>query len=351
MRILWDFRLFSYGYGSRGVGVYTRYLAEAVLRENPSAVIYVWADRKKLPNDIKSWPVRWIPYTSCSWKQALYRIPYLILRYNIDIFHYWICLGPIHSVGMGLIHHCKVVGTVYDLGVELWNDVPFAESKRNTRYWYMQKKLIRQCADVLCISDATRNDLHRVIPKSKSTTHVVYAPLPCGHHETPDTREPYFITLGGSVHKNLRRTIEAFCAFKENHDYYKLIVLGDIDPEEELPDTVPGFIKFEDMSQYSFHLLHAGGLIFCSLHEGLGLPPVEAMIHGCPLLVSDIPSLKEICDQYALFVNPLDTSAITEGMEELAANQKKWITLSHHGKSHYWEMSKDSGRKVAALYK
>jgi len=267
MRILWDFRLYSYGYGSRGVGTYTQRLAEAILKGKEAYSIYIWAERERLPEEMQSWPVKWIHYTSSSWKKDLYQIPYLILRHNIDIFHYWICLGPIHSFGMGLIHPCRVVGTVYDLGVELWNDIPYAASKRNTWYWHTQKKLVQKCTDVICISQATRKDLEHVIPGGHFNSHVIYVPLPSPNHETSDTREPYFVTLGGSVHKNLKKTVEAFCALKERHNTFELIVLGDIDKNNELSDTVPDFIRFEDMSHYSFHLQHASGLIFCSLHE------------------------------------------------------------------------------------
>ena len=135
MRILWDFRLFSYGYADRGVGTYTRQLAEAILKENITDLIIIWADKESIPGNMKSWPVKWIPYKPGSWKNDLYTIPYLINKHAIDIYHYWIALGPIHNIGMGIMHPCKAIATVYDLGVELWLDVPFAASKRNTWYW------------------------------------------------------------------------------------------------------------------------------------------------------------------------------------------------------------------------
>jgi len=350
MRILWDFRLFSYGYASRGVGTYTRHLAKAVLRENTSDTIYIWAERRKLPADMQKWPIKWIPYKPTSWKHDLYRIPYLILRYNIDIFHYWICLGPIHSVGMGIVHPCRVIGTVYDLGVALWSDIPFTASKRKTAYWKVQKVLIHQCSEVICISHATKNDLRKVIKRSRFNTEVVYVPLQIKQQESSEKREPYFITLGGSVHKNLKKTIEAFCSVRTKFENYKLVVLGEINKKDELPGDVPEFIRFEDMSHYTFHLQNSAGLIFCSLHEGLGLPPVEAMAYGCPLLLSDIPSLKEICGEHARFTDPLDTNDIAKGMEELIIQQKLWIKKSLEGNLGYYKLSKNAGKQVIAIY-
>lgn len=351
MRILWDFRLFSYGYADRGVGAYTRRCAEAVLREKVHGSIYVWADKKALPEEIQSWPVTWIPYMPGSWKQDLYRIPCLILRYNIDIFHYWICLGPIHSVGMGMVHPCRIIGTVYDLGVELWHDVPFAAAKRKTWYWKMQKFLIRHCTNVICISQATKRDLCTVLKKQRFHSEVVYVPQPLYQQEPSEKREPYFIALGGSPHKNLARTVAAFDTFREKYPLYELVILGDVDKKGELPDDLPPSVRFEDVTYYTFHRQHAAGLIFCSLHEGLGLPPLEAMAYGCPLLLSDIPSLREICDKYAYFVDPLKVEAITAGMEEIVGNQIQWVDKSQQGMMQYKKLCANAGKQVVKLYR
>ena len=351
MRILWDFRLFSYGYADRGVGTYTRQLAEAILKENITDLIIIWADKESIPGNMKSWPVKWIPYKPGSWKNDLYTIPYLINKHAIDIYHYWIALGPIHNIGMGIMHPCKAIATVYDLGVELWHDVPFAASKRNTWYWKTQKRLIQQCQTAICISKATESDLKQVIQNQSLKTEVIYMPTPHENNVTDKKRDPYFTTLGGSVHKNLKRVIEAFKKVKRDHPEYELLVLGDIDRKEELPKKTPEYIRFEDMSRYAHHLQRASGLIFCSLHEGLGIPAIEAMLFRCPLLLSDIPSLREICEGYACFVNPLDINNITNGMNELINNQDYWIEKSKEGKEHYKSLSENSGKKILKIYK
>lgn len=351
MRILWDFRLFSFGYADRGVGTYTRQLAEAILKENVTDLILIRADKKAVPDCMKSWPVKWIPYKPSSWKNDLYTIPYLINKHAIDIYHYWITLGPIHNIGMGITHPCKVITTVYDLGVELWHDVPFAASKRNTRYWKIQKRLMQKCSTAICISKATENDLKRAIRNKSFSTEVVYMPMPHEKTITDKKRDPYFITLGGSIHKNLKRVIKAFEKVKTDHKEYELIILGDIDRKDEIPDKIPEHIRFEDMSHYAHHRQHASGLIFCSLHEGLGIPAIEAMHYHCPLLLSNIPSLREICDDYAYFVNPSDINDIAKGIEALISNQNYWITKSKEGKENYKNISKNSGKKILEIYK
>jgi glycosyltransferase involved in cell wall biosynthesis len=297
-----------------------------------------------------SWPVSWIPYKKSSWKHDLMAIPYVVINNSIDLLHYWISLGPIHEVGMGMLHPCPAIGTVYDLGVELWDDVPFAVSKRTTRYWKTQKYLIQQCSKIICISKATQKDLHMVTGKEILPTEVVYVPNPQISLEPSKKREPYFITMGGSVHKNLNNVIRAFQPVFEKDSRYHLKVLGDVQGKEEIPGVIPGYVQFEDMSRYTHHLQHASGLIFCSFHEGLGLPPIEAMQYHCPLLLSDIPSLRETCNSYACFVDPRNTQDIAKGIEDIINNQKHWTGRSGDGQKFYESLSRDSGKRVVEIY-
>ncbi len=350
MNILWDFRLFSYGYGTRGVGTFASRMAQAIIDENPPHTISIWADRESVPAHIKSWPVTWIPYKRSSWKHDLYTIPLLIIQNKIDIFHYWIALGPIHNIGMGVLHPCKTIATVYDLGVELWHDIPFAASKRKTWYWKVQKYLIRHCPAVICISEATRHDVTSVIKPGGFDTAVAYVPLSGETRDDGLKREPCFVTLGGSVHKNLTRVIQAFIKFRKTHPEFSLIILGDIDRASELPAELPAYILFDDMSRYHARLASASGLIFCSLHEGLGLPALEAMSFHCPLLLSDIPSLKEIAGDYAYFVNPLNSDEIAQGMNAIAGDCDFWVNKAKEGKQNYEVMSKDSAKIILGQY-
>jgi glycosyltransferase involved in cell wall biosynthesis len=350
MRILWDFRLFSFGYANRGVGMFTRHMAEAILSENITDTISIWAERDAVPEYMKSWPVSWIPYKKKSWKHDLMTVPYVIINNGIDLFHYWINLGPIHEIGMGMFHPCPAIATVYDLGVELWDDIPFAASKKNTRFWKTQKYLIQQSSLVLCISKATQNDLRRVINKENLQSDIVYVPLPNKSRKPVKKREPYFVTLGGSVHKNLHNVISAFHTIHKNNSSFTLKVLGDVDIKEEGLEEIPEYVQFEDMSRYQRHLQHASGLIFCSFHEGLGLPPIEGMNCNCPLLLSDIPSLRETCNEYACFVDPNNVNEIADGIHEIIHNQEHWIIKSGEGKKYYRSISKDSGKKIVEIY-
>lgn len=350
MRILWDFRLFSYGYAKRGIGVFTQCLAESIIMNNGTHIIYVWADKESLPKAIRNWPVKWIPYKRSSWKWSLLVIPLLIIKYRIHIMHYWVTLGPIHTIGMGIIHPCKVIAMVYDLGVELWKDIPFARSKRKTWYWKVQKHLIQQSDYCICISQATERNLRTVLRKVSFPREIIYVPMIKFNPPNNNYREPYFITLGGSIHKNISRIIKAFGNLTNDFPALRLVVLGEIDRALELPATLPPAVSFESMVRYKYHLQYASGLILCSFYEGLGIPAIEAMNYNCPVLLSDIPSLREICNDSALFVNPKKITEIAQAMKEIILHQQYWIKKSAGGRIYYESISKDAGKRVLKLY-
>lgn len=350
MRILWDLRLFSYGYSFRGVGTYCARMCAAALPACQDHEVYVWADRGRLPPAMTSWPVHWIPYKTGSWRSDLFRVPFVALKHGIDLLHHWVALGPIHDLGMGVCAPCTTVATVHDLAVDLWNDEPFAAAKRSSWYWRTQKSLIRHCTTVFCNSMSTAADMDRVLGASCPKTQTLYVPLPTGDDTCDRPRRTCFVTLGGAPHKNLCHVITAFAKIGARHPELRLLVLGEIDRKSELPDPLPRGVIFENMSRYDHHLKHAAGMVFCSLHEGLGLPALEAMACGCPLLLSDIPSLREIADGAARFADPVSTDSIAEGMEELIAAPEHWVEHSLRGREKYKELSRNSGINLVRAY-
>jgi glycosyltransferase involved in cell wall biosynthesis len=79
--------------------------------------------------------------------------------------------------------------------------------------------------------------------------------------------------------------------------------------------------------------LYAGAMLlaFPSLYEGFGLPPLEAMSAGCPVLTSDIAPLHEVCGEAALYVDPYSPSSIRAGLEKLAGEAALRASLAASG--------------------
>jgi glycosyltransferase involved in cell wall biosynthesis len=126
--------------------------------------------------------------------------------------------------------------------------------------------------------------------------------------------EDYFLYMGSiKPHKNLKTAIKAFNLWlKKYPSDKKLVIIGvkpdDLNVDSELSKLfdkssliIPGFVKDFDLPLiYN----NAECLIFPSIYEGFGLPPLEAMIYGCPVIASNSASIPEVCGDAALYFEP-----------------------------------------------
>ncbi|NLD99128.1 MAG: glycosyltransferase family 4 protein [Fibrobacter sp.] len=351
MNILWDFRLFSTGYKNRGIGNYTKAVASLIYERGLQGNLFILGNKADLPEELKHWKCTYIEYGRLNWKKDLLKIPFIIKKYKIDLIHYWVGLGPLYQIGFGLFHTCSSCATIYDMGVELW-DLPHLHSVKRSWYWRFQKHLFTAIKECICISDSSKNDLLKIFPKKKESVYTVYFPVLEPKLFTIDKREPFFITLGGSIHKNCGRVAAAFSRIRKDHPEHKLIILGEVNPiDENLQHTGDTIFFEESMQNYESYLRNSQGLIFASLYEGLGIPPLEALAFGCPLLVSKIPSLLETCHDAAYFADPLSEISIDQGIRELIKNNQYWMKKSIDGRSRYLEKCRDLWKKIAVFYK
>lgn len=144
---------------------------------------------------------------------------------------------------------------------------------------------------------------------------------------------PYFLFVGNfKAHKNLKGIIEAFRLFlKENEaelwlvgKYKSLRNHENIDSLLGSDPVFKGKIKIlENVSNEELPSLyvHAEALLFPSFYEGFGFPPLEALACGCPVIVSDIEVLREVCQAATHFVNPHSPEDIKEKMVDIWQNK------------------------------
>jgi glycosyltransferase involved in cell wall biosynthesis len=256
---------------------------------------------------------------------------------------------PAHVVP--LVHPRSVV-TIHDLG---YHAFPEAHPPRDRRYLALSTRWSASVARrVIVPSAATARDLtaaHGIPPER-------IAVIPHGHHPRfrplpPDgvarglarlgLRQPYLLALGTlQPRKNLARTLAAFEEIVARGLPHQLVLVGRqgwlADPifaTIARPDspahgrvTLTGYLADDDLP-----IVYTGAdaLVFPSLYEGFGLPAIEAMACGTPVLTSTTSSMPEVVGDAALLVDPLDTAAIAAGMARITSDQTLRAALRERG--------------------
>ncbi len=145
-----------------------------------------------------------------------------------------------------------------------------------------------------------------------------------------------YILFVGNVkpHKNLKNLLKAYLLLNtEIRNEFKIVIVGNkdgfiiadnelfclIDTSTTLEENIvfTGFVDEDDMDTiYS----NASLFVFPSIYEGFGLPPLEAMLNNCPVIVSNIGSLKEVCGDAVVYFNPIEPGDISNKIAEILTN-------------------------------
>ncbi len=157
--------------------------------------------------------------------------------------------------------------------------------------------------------------------------------------------DDYIMTVGISERKNTKRLIEAYGKSKKD---YKLVIVGG---GGNFNSEARGIIRTGYISDADLVSLYSGAkaLVYPSLYEGFGLPILQAMACGCPVLTSNVGSMKEVAGNAAILVDPLDTNSIAEGIDKAVDSPK---TLGKLGLKRVKEFSWEKcAKETLAVYK
>ena len=261
----------------------------------------------------------------------------IVRRLDCDVVHiphlYWI------PRGLG----CPYVLTVHDLLEHMYGSRDLS-SLRRSLHFYLTRRVLRRAARVIAVSQFTRNEIEKLLAIPDARIEVVYNAIDerflHGHATEADRdliAQRYlvnypFILYAGAIrpHKNVVRIIEAFSALKselqkeEQFPDLKLIIIGDdLSSHPRLRRTVVRsgvqndvrFLGFVPIEVLRIFYDVAKIFVFPSLYEGFGLPPLEAMAHGTPVVTSNTSSLPEVAGNAALLVNPENVFEIRRALQ------------------------------------
>jgi len=226
-----------------------------------------------------------------------------------------------------------LVATVHDLG---FRHYPDAYPTAGRRYHHRSARIVAaEAARVLVPSEATARDLAELYAVDRGRITIV--PLGVQPPARPDhrgaarllhdlgVRGPFLLAVGTlEPRKNLPRLLAAFGEVTDELPDHWLVVVGPVGWGPKLqPTRESARVRLAGpVGDATLHALYeqADGLAYPSLYEGFGLPVLEAMAHGTPVLTSDRSSLPEVAGDAALLVDPLDRGAIAKGLSRLVAD-------------------------------
>jgi glycosyltransferase involved in cell wall biosynthesis len=273
---------------------------------------------------------------------------------------------------------CRYVVTVHDL-LEHFYPPPGESATRRSLRFYFTRRVLRRAERIFAVSNSTRNDIGQFFHIPLGKVEVIYNAIDerfrRGHTTEADRQliagrylvNYPFLLYAGNIrpHKNVIRIIEAFSALKTELEKegrfpdLKLIIIGDeLSKHPDLRRAVVRSGVTNDVRFFGFVPIDvlrifydtAQVFVFPSLYEGFGLPPLEAMAHGTPVVTSNTSSLPEVVGNAAVLVNPENVFDIMHALHRVLLDQPLRERLKRAGYqqslAYSWESSVERIRQV-----
>jgi glycosyltransferase involved in cell wall biosynthesis len=359
-----------------GVGTYTRNVVRALGRLDQSNEYFLIGSPQKvaeigpLPPNFQTVPL----FDADNTAKGYFECRAILKRLNCDLAH----IPHLFSIPRNL--PCRYVMTVHDVLEHLYR----ARDRSNLRrslHFQLTRRVLKGASRILAVSRYTKSEIEKLFGIPGSRIEVVYNAIDArflhGHASDADRQvlaERYLVTYpfllyAGRIspHKNVVRTIEAFSALKAELEKdggfpdLKLIIIGDeLSKHPDLRRTVirggvqndVRFMGFVPIEMLRVFYDAAKIFVFPSLYEGFGLPPLEAMAHGTPVVTSNTSSLPEVVGNAAVLVNPENVFEIMRALHRVLLDQTVREKFKQRGYEQVKKFSWDaSARQILSVYK
>jgi len=353
-----------------GVGHYTYYLIKYLLEidKQNEYILFFYDRRIKVPEfEQANVKIVYFPGLENLGKVPFfYRhwfIPQVLRLYRLNVYH-----NPANIIP--IFYFKKSVITIHDLAIyknpEWFPDHQFFP-KRILIPWSIAK-----AKKIIAVSQNTKDDLIKLFNINKDKIVVIHEGVEDYNKflleenkiaEKVKIKDPYFLFIGTlEPRKNLVRLIEAFAEFLKisQNKNFKFVLAGKKGWKFEpifqtierlnLNDKVL-YLGYISLEEKIYLLKNALALTYPSLYEGFGLPIVEAMNLGVPIITSNIASIPELVIDNALLIDPYNVESIKNALQKVATDSQLRENLSKKGKgiaqNFTWE---ECARKTLTLY-
>ncbi|CCJ33162.1 glycosyltransferase family 4 protein [Caloramator australicus] len=337
----------SIWYRGTGIGTYTYQLIKNICLIDKENDYLLFLPKDKLDFELdENFKVKHIEKSDKEtfWEEV--DVPNILTDTGIEIYHV-----PQNGIGLPYEKTCKFVITLHDV-------IPYKMPETvGPQYLkiYLQEipKIVPLCDGIITVSEYSKMDIHKTLGYPLDKIYVTY--LAAEDIYKPINKEycrkiikekyclegDFILYVGGfSPRKNIKGLIQAFSLIKNKIKGFKLLILGkkgrsyydyrDLALSLGLKNEClfPGFIPVEDLPLF-YNASYM--LIYPSFYEGFGLPPLEAMACGTPVIASNTTSIPEVLKEDALYVNPQNPYEIAENILRLIEDKKLYEDLKLKG--------------------
>lgn len=342
MKIGIDVRLWN----ETGVGRYIRNLVENLYeidRKNEYVLFCLKKDFEYISSNFLGWKVI---TASIRWHSIgeQKNLPRIIEKENLDLVHFPYFSVPVSYKRPFVVTMHDVIVNSLSTGRASTLPFPFYFAKR-IAYKFIVGKALKNAVSVIVPCNSVKDDVLKSYGLNPKKIHVTYE----GSSIFPKSKdktllkelsiEPkkYFLYVGNAYpHKNLERLLDAFLMFTSANPEIKLILAGKKDFFYERIENYPSVVALNGSIRFAFSptdaelsLLYSNSLAFISpsLMEGFALPALEAMSLGTPLVLSDVPTFREICRDIPIaYFNPEDPIGIRHALDVFLNTSSKTVS-------------------------
>jgi glycosyltransferase involved in cell wall biosynthesis len=325
-----------------GLARYARSLALSLVQDYGSrhdfALFYNRSRPEQLPAELPPLPTRTVPLGYKPWRMAVLLGQRMGLGFDRLLPDGELLHATEHL--MLPLHHARTVLTVHDLIYRL-----FPAYHKRLNYWYLNAAMplfVRRADRIIAISQSTMRDLIRIYSVPAEKIRVIYEaaspefrPATSQAVSTVKARyslpDRYILALGTiEPRKNLIRLVDALRQLRKKDPSLSLVIVGSagwlyqdfFQHVEKLDEPravlLSGFVPDADLPAV---ITGASVYVLASLYEGFGLPILEAMACGTPVVCSNTSSLPELGGDAARYFDPMDAQGMATAIERVLTDQ------------------------------
>lgn len=328
-------------YQGTGVATYTRSLVDAIARVDKDNQYVLFGSSLRNKKALSEYAVN-LPKNKFRCRFSF--LPPKLLEFLWN----WVHIVPVENIiGKVDVFHssdwlqppsrAKKITTIHDLAVFKYPET-FKSKGGHNIVTNQKRKLFftkQECNLIIAVSQTTKNDAVEILKIPEKKIRVIYEAadpiyFPRSKEKINKVKEKYniageyFLCVGTrEPRKNLDRVIMAFAEISSQYPSLSVLIVGrygwgdDLNSKYKIHNTkvkLLGFVESEDLAG-----LYSGAMAFVypSLYEGFGLPILEAMSCSCPVITSNVGSMKELAGGFAVLIDPESIDSIGSGMLKL----------------------------------